>query len=158
MKVSYDMAENVLDQLRTISTTAIADALNAIREKEGRDVTIDKVLLVGGSTRIPAVRKFLSDYFKSTPIDNVPRVDECVARGAALHAAIIQERAGEKLSEYAFYDNVTMSIGTAIISKRTKCNDKMRVAISRNTPKPAFGRLQTWSTDVRETIIDVIYS
>ena len=48
---------------------------------------IDKVLLVGGSSRIPLVQKRLEAMFGFAP-DAAVNVDECVALGAALHAGL----------------------------------------------------------------------
>ncbi len=49
---------------------------------------IDKILLVGGSTRIPAVQSALRNYFKKEPTKEI-NPDECVALGAAVQAAIL---------------------------------------------------------------------
>ena len=46
---------------------------------------INEVLLVGGSTRIPWVRRMLEAYFDMPPNDNL-NADECVAHGAAIMA------------------------------------------------------------------------
>lgn len=52
---------------------------------------IDKVLLVGGSTRIPLVTRHLEKMFGFSP-DTSVNVDECVALGAALHAGLTMMR------------------------------------------------------------------
>jgi molecular chaperone DnaK (HSP70) len=52
---------------------------------------IDKVLLVGGSTRVPFVQKRLEKTFGFAPETTV-NVDECVALGAALHAGLTMLR------------------------------------------------------------------
>ena len=49
---------------------------------------IDKVLLVGGSSRIPAVQEAIKGYFSKEP-DRSVNPDECVSIGAALQAGII---------------------------------------------------------------------
>ncbi len=49
---------------------------------------IHKVLLVGGSTRIPAVQDAVKDYMKSEPFKGI-NPDECVAVGAALQAGVL---------------------------------------------------------------------
>jgi molecular chaperone DnaK len=48
---------------------------------------IDDVLLVGGSTRIPAIQKAVQDFFKKEPNKSV-NPDECVAAGAAIQGGI----------------------------------------------------------------------
>jgi molecular chaperone DnaK len=51
----------------------------------------DKVILVGGSTRIPLVRRRVERFFGSPPLDRV-NPDEVVAIGAAVQAAALTER------------------------------------------------------------------
>jgi len=54
---------------------------------------IDHVVLVGGSTRVPAVKAMLRRMFRKEPVAPVHQ-DEAVARGAAIYAAILMTRAG----------------------------------------------------------------
>ncbi|HOO61242.1 MAG TPA: molecular chaperone DnaK [Bacillota bacterium] len=49
---------------------------------------IDKILLVGGSTRIPAVQDAVKKYFGKDPFKGI-NPDECVAIGAAIQAAVL---------------------------------------------------------------------
>ena len=49
---------------------------------------IDKILLVGGSTRIPAVQDAVKNYFGKEPFKGI-NPDECVAIGAAIQAAVL---------------------------------------------------------------------
>ncbi len=49
---------------------------------------IDKILLVGGSTRIPAVQDAVKKFFGKEPFKGI-NPDECVAVGAAIQAAVL---------------------------------------------------------------------
>ena len=49
---------------------------------------IDEVILVGGSTRIPAIQKVVEDFFKRTPSKGV-NPDEVVAIGAAIQGGVL---------------------------------------------------------------------
>ncbi|MDR1582215.1 MAG: molecular chaperone DnaK [Prevotellaceae bacterium] len=49
---------------------------------------IDEVILVGGSTRIPAIQSKVEDFFKRTPSKNV-NPDEVVAIGAAIQGGVL---------------------------------------------------------------------
>ena len=49
---------------------------------------IDKVLLVGGSTRIPAVQEAIKDFMGKEPFKGI-NPDECVAMGAAIQAGVL---------------------------------------------------------------------
>ena len=51
---------------------------------------IDEVILVGGSSRIPAVQKLVEDYFGKTPSKGV-NPDEVVAVGAAVQGAVLSD-------------------------------------------------------------------
>ena len=63
--------------------------LNAAMKDAGlKPADIDKVLLVGGSTRIPAVQDMVRQYFGKDPFKGI-NPDECVAMGAAIQAGIL---------------------------------------------------------------------
>ena len=49
---------------------------------------IDEVILVGGSTRMPAIQKVVEDYFKKSPSKGV-NPDEVVAIGAAIQGGVL---------------------------------------------------------------------
>ncbi len=59
---------------------------------------IDKILLVGGMTRMPMVRSMISEISGVTITDDVS-VDEAVALGAAIQAVLCQLEAEEKLEQ-----------------------------------------------------------
>lgn len=59
---------------------------------------INKVILVGGSTRIPAVQKFVADKMKIAPSCEV-HPDYAVAMGAAHYAAELQKNPGANLTD-----------------------------------------------------------
>jgi len=52
---------------------------------------IDKILLVGGSTRIPAVQEAVRKFFGKEPFKGI-NPDECVAIGAAIQAGYLPEK------------------------------------------------------------------
>jgi len=68
---------------------------------------IDKVLLVGGSTRIPAVQKAVQDFIGKEPYKGI-NPDECVALGAAVQAGKL---AGEVKDEILLLDVTPLSLG-----------------------------------------------
>lgn len=51
--------------------------------------SIDDIVLVGGSTRIPKVQKLLSEFFGGRELNKSINPDEAVAYGAAVQAAIL---------------------------------------------------------------------
>ncbi len=54
---------------------------------------IDEVILVGGSSRIPAVQKLVEDFFGKAPSKGV-NPDEVVAVGACIQGAVLNQEAG----------------------------------------------------------------
>ncbi len=76
------------------------------------ETDVDDVLLVGGTTRIPAVQKAVADLFKRRPSKRI-NPDEAVALGAALLAAEIGSGSGPTL-----LDILPMSIGYGVTGLR----------------------------------------
>ena len=60
----------------------------AMSDAELRPSDLSKVLLVGGSTRIPAVQDAVKNYTGNDPFKGI-NPDECVAMGAALQAGVL---------------------------------------------------------------------
>jgi len=129
--------------------TARTDMLLDIALQEGglKPSDIDKVLLVGGSTRMPLVHNHLEKKFGFKP-DSTVNVDECVALGAALHAGLTKLRqdadsvpAGiaSGLKDINLTDVCNHSYGTicAPIDKQTgKRVVQNRIILKKNTPLP----------------------
>ncbi|BDA68518.1 hypothetical protein CAL7716_026840 [Calothrix sp. PCC 7716] len=61
---------------------------NALKDAHLDKSDIDKVILVGGSTRIPAVQKFLQHFFGKEPKQGL-NIDELVALGASVQAGVL---------------------------------------------------------------------
>jgi len=82
----------IIDRCRNPLEQALKDARAAF-EKEGvttfGDKGVDKIIMVGGPTRMPIVQKFVEDYF-GKKIERGVDPMECVALGAAVQAAIIK--------------------------------------------------------------------
>ena len=96
----YGPAGNMRVEItREMFEQAICDLMNrtdilvevALEEAGAEPSTIDEVLLVGGSTRMPLVRQHLEKMFGFAP-ETAVNVDECVGLGAALHAGLAMLR------------------------------------------------------------------
>ncbi|MDI9461129.1 MAG: molecular chaperone DnaK [Saccharofermentanales bacterium] len=61
---------------------------NAMNDAGLKPADIHKILLVGGSSRIPAVQNAVKDYFNQEPFKGI-NPDECVAIGAAIQAGVL---------------------------------------------------------------------
>ncbi len=66
---------------------------NAIRDAKLATTDIDEVILVGGSSRIPAVQTLVKNYFGKEPSKGV-NPDEVVAVGASIQGAILNNEKG----------------------------------------------------------------
>ena len=69
---------------------------NAVRDAHISTSDIDEVILVGGSSRIPAVQTLVKNYFGKEPSKGV-NPDEVVAVGAAIQGAILAGDAGQDI-------------------------------------------------------------
>jgi heat shock protein 5 len=97
---------------------------NVLEDAELTPEDIDDVVLVGGSTRIPYVRKLLRDFFGKSKINTDVNPDEAVAIGAAIQGSVMagqrvkQGGTGKNKNSYAgelvLLDVTPLSLGIAI--------------------------------------------
>ncbi len=79
---------------------------DALRDAGLSAKDIDEVILVGGSTRIPAIQKVVSDFFGKQPNKSV-NPDEVVALGAAIQGGVLS---GD-VKDVLLLDVVPLSVG-----------------------------------------------
>ncbi|RUS88926.1 hypothetical protein EGW08_003365 [Elysia chlorotica] len=83
----------------------------AVKEANMDKGSIDEILLVGGSTRIPRVQKLLSDFFNGKELNKSLNPDESVAYGAALQAAILNEDSNSIVKDVLVMDINSFHVG-----------------------------------------------
>ena len=81
---------------------------NAMRDAKLQTSDIDEVILVGGSSRIPAVQTLVKNYFGKEPSKGV-NPDEVVAVGAAIQGAILNKESG--VGDIVLLDVTPLTLG-----------------------------------------------
>merc|ERR1719440_1186942 len=107
---------------------------NALRDAKLDLSEVDEVILVGGSTRIPAVRDLVKELTGKEPNMSV-NPDEVVALGAAVQAGVL----GGEVSDIVLLDVTPLSLGLETLG------GVMTKLITRNTTLPT-SKSETFST------------
>ena len=133
MTLSRSKFEKLVSSLieRTMGPTR-----RAMKDSGIKKGNIDKVLLVGGSTRVPAVQKAIEKEVGKAPFKGI-NPDEAVAMGAALQAGIIV--GDEGVTDVLLLDVTPLTLGIETLGGVTT------TMIERNTTIPTR-RSETFST------------
>ena len=122
-ELTNDLSESTLEPVR-----------KALKDAKLKASDIDKVLLVGGSTRIPKVQELIKNELGKEPSKGV-NPDEVVAMGAAIQGGVLQ---GE-VNDIVLLDVTPLSLGIETMG------NVMTVLIPRNTTIPT-SKSQVFST------------
>lgn len=137
--------KHLLDRMLVVMTRALRDAsLNAEQ--------IDRVLLVGGATRMPCVRALAEQFFRREPDCTLPP-DEAVALGAAVQAGLLRDHVAVK--ELLVTDIAPFTLGVAACERvgNTYVRGLYAPILDRGTVLPAsrsrhFSTLHDWQTEI----------
>jgi len=133
--------------IQTLVDKTIDSCAMALKESELTKEEIDVVVMVGGSTRVPYVKKRVAEFFKKEVNDSL-NPDEVVALGAAIQADIL---AGNN-KEVLLLDITPLSLGIETMG------GLMDVLIPRNSKIPSrAGRQYTTQKDGQSSMRIAVY-
>lgn len=117
---------------------------------------IERVLLVGGATRLPMVRDMLRALSGKAPDDSVA-ADEAVAHGAALHAGALLDLVNGRQPQFQVKNVSSHSLGVVATDPSTG-RARNAVIIPRNTPLPVAARriFHTQRDDQQSILLQIL--
>ena len=136
--------EAVIRRVMTRAVMLVEQALDSAKLKVS---DVDQVVLVGGSTRIPRVKKALQKLFGKEP-KSCGNVDECVALGAALFA-----KSSARIQEVC-----NASYGTLAMLYNARTGEEKvanTIVIPKNMPIPCSASQIYQTSEDNEQVIEV---
>lgn len=149
--ISKKDLERVCNELFIMCIKPISDVLkNAKLSKHD----VNEIVLVGGSTRIPKIRKLIKQFFKDTDAIICSNVnpDETVSAGAAIYGHIISNKTDPFTENIVLMDIIALSLGVETLRKQ------MTTIIPRNSHIPIRKtKVFTTDSDDQDTVSIKVY-
>jgi molecular chaperone DnaK len=123
------------DLTRELVELTLEPVQQALKDSELTPKDINRVILVGGSTRIPAVQQTIGRIFSGGQIDRSINPDEAVALGAAIQGGVL----GGEMEDILLLDVTPLSLGIETLG------EVFTKILDRNTTVPT-SRSQVFST------------
>lgn len=147
-----EACEPLLDRIRKPVKRSLSDAGIKLSD-------INVVVMVGGATKMPLIKSFISKLFRKFPASGV-NPDEAVALGAAIQAAMKERK--ESIREVILTDVCSFTLGTEVVVKQRFTGQyeggHFCPIIERNTVIPASRteRFYTVHDDQTKLVINVL--
>jgi molecular chaperone DnaK (HSP70) len=160
--------ESIREQIAQ-SKEAVERALASVKRQEGEPFTIediDRIILVGGSTRIPLVKEMLTQMFGKEPYSDTDP-DTAIARGAAIFAATLNVPSSDLESldpndkpdgEFKIFNIVTHFLGIEVTGGKFSCLINKGLEISPDAPLVHSENYTTHRDNMSELSIRVYQS
>ncbi len=132
MELSRSKFEELTNNLVEATIEPVTQAL---KDADIQQNNIDRIILVGGSTRIPAVQKAIKAFFGGKEPDRSVNPDEAVALGAAIQGGVL----GGEVKDVLLLDVTPLSLGIETLG------EVFTKVIERNTTIPT-SKSQIFST------------
>ena len=145
-KFTQSQFESLVEGKIDKSIEIVIDTLNRAKLEAYQ---IDKVLLVGGSTYIPMIRRKLGELFGNWKIQSDLNPDLCVAMGASIFCADKNGFEIKKLPDFGITETVPISIGVGLV------NDKFGKVIKRGFNIPCRQRYRIITIKDNQTVVKI---
>ncbi|MBC7821397.1 MAG: Hsp70 family protein [Planctomycetaceae bacterium] len=155
-----ELTADLLDRTLLTIRKVIRDAETALARQEATqgvtDLNVTRLLLVGGSTRMPAVAKMLERECELVP-DRSLSPDEAVAHGAAVYAGLLLKQGAVRLKGISLTNVSSHDLGVLGVERDTG-RPRRSIMIRANSPLPiAATKTYPLSRDGQTSVrIDVI--
>ncbi|MFS8013988.1 putative Heat shock protein 70 family [Helianthus anomalus] len=111
--------------------------------------SVEQVILVGGSTRLPKVQHMLQEFLDGKELCKSVNPDEAVAYGAAVMAAKLSGSTVKSVQDVLLHDVTPLSLGIDVLG------DVLSVVIPRNTPIPTSNAKEYYTTYDNQSFIAI---
>ncbi len=128
--------------------------LHLLEDADSRVSQIDDLVMVGGSSRLGVVRRFLAELLGKEPVV-LDETDRVVALGAGIYAGI--RRRGEEIRDMLLTDVCPFTLGIGIWNRSGQDRNVLSPMIERNSTLPASvkNRFITTSDYQREILVKI---